>query len=104
VKAKIQRTNDVLKWLEHRYDISDKVRRAKKESLTLSKASTVKDLRIVEGREALRYWQAIQSVIPETFDFQGRITRKHQNDASDPVNLALNYAYGVLEGRMPQSH
>jgi CRISPR-associated protein Cas1 len=23
---------------------------------------------------------------------------KHQNNASDPVNLALNYAYGVLEG------
>jgi CRISPR-associated protein Cas1 len=22
----------------------------------------------------------------------------HQNNASDPVNLALNYAYGVLEG------
>ena len=26
------------------------------------------------------------------------MTGSHQNNASDPVNLALNYAYGVLEG------
>jgi CRISPR-associated protein Cas1 len=26
------------------------------------------------------------------------MTSTHQNNASDPVNLALNYAYGVLEG------
>jgi len=26
------------------------------------------------------------------------MTKSHQNNASDPVNLALNYAYGVLEG------
>jgi CRISPR-associated protein Cas1 len=26
------------------------------------------------------------------------MTTSHQNNASDPVNLALNYAYGVLEG------
>jgi CRISPR-associated protein Cas1 len=26
------------------------------------------------------------------------MTTTHQNNASDPVNLALNYAYGVLEG------
>ncbi len=98
VKAKIQRAHDVLKWLAERYDIEDKVRRVKKESLDLSRAKTIKDIRIIEGRVALRYWQAIQSVIPETFDFQGRITKKHQYNASDPVNLTLNYAYGVLEG------
>jgi len=26
------------------------------------------------------------------------MTTNHQNNSSDPVNLALNYAYGVLEG------
>jgi len=98
VKAKIQRSNDVLNWLGDRYDIEKQVRKVKKESLNLSKASTIKDLRTVEGRVALRYWQTIQSVIPETFDFHGRITKKHQYNASDTVNLVLNYAYGVLEG------
>jgi len=66
--------------------------------LAPSNARAVKDLRVVEGRVALRYWQAMQSVITETFDFQGRITRKHQYNASDRVNLTLNHTYGVLEG------
>jgi CRISPR-associated protein Cas1 len=26
------------------------------------------------------------------------MTKTHQNNATDPVNLCLNYAYGVLEG------
>lgn len=37
-------------------------------------------------------------VLPETLDFQGRMTSSHQNDATDPGNAALNYGYGVLEG------
>lgn len=28
------------------------------------------------------------------------MTSSHQNNASDPVNVALNYAYGVLEGEV----
>lgn len=98
VKAKIQRSKDVLRWLGERYEIQDKIRKVGKESLKLSKTKTLKDLRTVEGRVALRYWQTIQSIIPETFDFQTRITKSHQFNASDPVNLALNYAYGVLKG------
>ncbi|NIO37118.1 hypothetical protein GTO27_05380, partial [Candidatus Bathyarchaeota archaeon] len=27
-----------------------------------------------------------------------RATKSHRNNAVDPVNLALNYAYGVIEG------
>jgi CRISPR-associated protein Cas1 len=61
-------------------------------------SAPIVDLRTVEGRVALRYWQAYASVLPESLDFQGRMTSSHQNNASDPVNLALNYAYGVLEG------
>jgi len=38
------------------------------------------------------------ALLPESLDFQGRMTSSHQNNASDPVNLTLNYAYGVLEG------
>jgi len=98
VKAKIQRTNDVLRWLGERYDIERVTRKVKIESLALAMAKTVSDIRTVESRVARRYWEAIQSIIPETFDFQSRIIRSHQYNASDPVNLCLNYAYGVLEG------
>jgi CRISPR-associated protein Cas1 len=30
-------------------------------------------------------------------DFKGRMTMSHQNNASDPFNVALNYGYGFLE-------
>jgi CRISPR-associated protein Cas1 len=98
VKAKIQRSNDVLKWLADRYDIEKDARKVAFESTRLSKANTVNDIRMVEGRVAQYYWQALQSIFPETFCFQSRIVRSHQYNATDPVNLCLNYAYGVLEG------
>jgi len=98
VRAKVARSLQVLDWLAQRYDIEKQVRLTKGEALRLGRARSVVDLRTVEGRVALRYWQAYASVIPECFDFHGRMTTSHQNNASDPVNLALNYAYGVLEG------
>jgi len=97
VKAKIQRTRDVLKWLAERYDIEKQSRRVSIETLALSKAKTVNDIRTVEGRVAQHYWKIIQSIMPETFCFESRIVRSHQYNAVDPVNLALNYSYGVLE-------
>jgi CRISPR-associated protein Cas1 len=98
VRAKVARNLQVLDWLAQRYDIEKQVRLTKGEALRLGRARSVVDLRAVEGRVALRYWQAYASVVPECFDFHGRMTTTHQNNASDPVNLALNYAYGVLEG------
>ena len=98
VQAKIARNLQVLEWFGQRYDIERGVQLTKHETFRLRKARSVVDLRTVEGRVALRYWQAYASVIPECFDFHGRMTSSHQNNASDPVNLALNYAYGVLEG------
>jgi len=98
VQGKVSRNLQVLDWLAQRYDIEKQVRLTKGEALRLGRARSVVDLRTVEGRVALRYWQAYASVVPECFDFHGRMTTSHQNNASDPVNLALNYAYGVLEG------
>jgi CRISPR-associated protein Cas1 len=98
VQAKVARSLHVLDWIAQRYDIERAVRLTRQEALLLSGVRSVMDLRAVEGRVALRYWQAYASVIPECFDFHGRMTTSHQNNASDPVNLALNYAYGVLEG------
>jgi CRISPR-associated protein Cas1 len=98
VRAKVARSLQVLDWLAQRHDIEKQVRLTRHEALKLGRARSVVDLRTVEGRVALRYWQAYSSVLPESLDFQGRMTSTHQNNASDPVNLALNYAYGVLEG------
>jgi len=98
VEAKIARTIQVLEWLAERYDISRDVSAVKREGLRLRQARTVDAIRSVEGRVALKYWDAYGKVLPESLDFQGRMTSSHQNNATDPVNAALNYGYGFLEG------
>ncbi|MGA2790204.1 MAG: CRISPR-associated endonuclease Cas1 [Candidatus Bathyarchaeia archaeon] len=98
VQAKIERSLQVLDWLAERYDIPREIQVTKLEASKLRRASTVPDLRTVEGRVARRYWEAFGKVMPEHLDFQERMTSSHQNNASDPVNLALNYGYGFLEG------
>ncbi len=98
VQAKIARSLQILEWLAERYDIEREVRLVKKQSLGLGNARTVVEIRSVEGRVAAKYWSAYGKVLPEPLDFQGRMTTSHQNNATDPVNLALNYGYGILEG------
>ncbi len=98
IDAKISRSIEVLEWLAERYDISNEVMLVKREAMNLARACTVRAIRSVEGRVALKYWQAYGKVLPESLDFQGRMTSSHQNNATDPVNAALNYGYGFLEG------
>jgi len=98
VEAKIVRSVQVLEWLAERYDIAKEVMLVKREAMGLRRASTVSIIRSVEGRVALKYWNAYGKALPESLDFQGRMTTSHQNNATDPVNAALNYGYGFLEG------
>jgi CRISPR-associated protein Cas1 len=98
VQAKIARSLQVLDWLSESHDLGKDVLLAKREATRFGQVGSVGDIRTIEGRVALRYWEAFRKAIPESFDFHGRMTATHQNNATDPVNLALNYAYGVLEG------
>jgi CRISPR-associated protein Cas1 len=98
VEAKIVRSLQVLDWLSDRYDIARETQVTRLEASKLRRAVTVTDLRTVEGRVALRYWEAFAKVLPEYLEFQGRMTSSHNNNASDPVNSALNYGYALLEG------
>lgn len=50
----------------------------------------------IEGRAAERYWSAVIQVLPEKYAFRGRLRR----GAADPINAALNYAYGILYGQV----
>jgi CRISPR-associated protein Cas1 len=53
----------------------------------------------IEGRAAQRYWQAVGRVIPPTLNWPGRVTR----GATDALNSALNYGYGVLYTQVEQA-
>jgi CRISPR-associated protein Cas1 len=98
IQAKIARSLQVLEWLAERYDIEKDLRLVKREAIALKRAKSPFQVRVVEGRVALRYWETIRKILPAYLDFQGRMTSSHQNNASDPVNAALNYGYGFLEG------
>lgn len=100
VQAKVARSLQVLDWLAQRYDIAREVRFAKREATNLAECGDVANLRSVEGRVATKYWLAFRHVMPESLLFEGRMTSSHQNNASDPVNSALNYGYGFLEGEV----
>jgi CRISPR-associated protein Cas1 len=52
-----------------------------------------------EGRAAQKYWQAIALLLPTERAWPGRRTQ----GASDPVNAALNYGYGILYGAVERS-
>jgi CRISPR-associated protein Cas1 len=64
---------------------------------------TVNDLRNelmgIEGRGAQKYWKAVKQVLPEKYLFSGRRGR----GATDPINAALNYSYGILYGQVERS-
>lgn len=53
-------------------------------------------LRGWEGAASKRYFQAIASLMPERFQFEGR----DRMPAKDPFNALLNYAYGMLYGKI----
>lgn len=52
---------------------------------------------MVEGRIADTYWRHLQHVLPAKFQFSSRMHESHQMNASDPVNVLLNYGYAILE-------
>jgi CRISPR-associated protein Cas1 len=53
----------------------------------------------IEGRGAQKYWKAIKQTLPEKYNFPGRKGR----GATDPINSALNYAYGILYGQVERA-
>jgi CRISPR-associated protein Cas1 len=50
----------------------------------------------LEGRAAQKYWSAVKMMLPEKYAFPGRSGR----GATDLVNSALNYGYGILYGQV----
>ncbi len=73
-------------------DYKAKVRKAEGESV----ADLLPSLRGWEGAASRRYFQTISTCLPEAF----RFTERSQHPATDRFNAALNYAYGMLYGKV----
>jgi CRISP-associated protein Cas1 len=57
------------------------------------------DLMGLEGRAAQKYWQGIKLAVQVGDEWPGRKGR----GATDPVNSALNYGYGLLYGQVERA-
>ncbi len=53
----------------------------------------------LEGTSGRLYFEVMSYVLPETYRFSGRSSRP----AKDPFNAFLNYAYGILYGKIEKS-
>jgi CRISPR-associated protein Cas1 len=53
----------------------------------------------IEGRAAQVYWAGVRIILPTDFEWGGRERR----GARDPLNMALNYGYGVLYGQVERA-
>lgn len=49
-----------------------------------------------EGRAASVYWDVVKALVPESLVFKSRDHR----GAQDPVNMVLNYGYGILKSEI----
>lgn len=56
-------------------------------------------IRGIEGTAARLYFETLNSVLPDEYKFNGRSSRP----AKDPFNTFLNYAYGILYGKIEKS-
>lgn len=101
VEAKAQRTLDVMKWLAARYgELSSQIQADLTDELErLDQCQSLPRLLSIEGRIADIYWRYLKQVLPDKFGFTSRMHETHQMNASDPVNVLLNYGYSVLESQ-----
>lgn len=72
-------------------------------SLSLLEATSVSEIadtiRGLEGTAGRLYFETLSHVLPEEYRFLGRSSRP----AKDPFNAFLNYAYGMLYGKIEKS-
>ncbi|MBS7630105.1 CRISPR-associated endonuclease Cas1 [Candidatus Bathyarchaeota archaeon] len=83
------------KLIEKREAISNQIEKV--ESIEVKPIDQIRNLLMgLEGFSSTYYWEAINEIIPEEFNFNCRSGRY----AGDPVNALLNYGYALLEGEV----
>jgi len=99
--AKYRQETDPTLYQALREAADDVLRR--QDELERLKATCVDEVRFeilsAEGRAAQRYWAALKQVAPDQYGWPGRKTR----GATDSINSALNYGYGVLYGAVERA-
>ena len=110
VSQKINNQTEFIKNLKkHRKSkagyLNEKIARLQnlEESIKKIKGNSLDDIsdtiRGIEGTAARLYFETLSSVMPDEYKFNGRSSRP----AKDLFNTFLNYAYGILYGKIEKS-
>jgi len=102
IKAKFERTEAVLDWLEARYPCVKEYNQKgwfRRYYQELESADTTRRIIYVEGKVAVKFWKAIREIFGEKYDFEGRNFGHRQRavGSADQVNTLFNYGYAILE-------
>ena len=93
-RAKIMNQANLLRYIgrSRRVDsLRDEAVKLDELAMGLERAGDASSIMEVEAQAARHYWQSIAQVAPPEYGFKGR-----DQDGKDPLNLMLNYGYGVL--------
>lgn len=83
------------KLIEKREEISSQIRRV--DFIEEKPIDQIRNIIMgIEGISSTYYWEGINEIIPNDFNFTCRSGRY----AEDPVNALLNYGYALLEGEV----
>jgi len=90
IKAKIQNSLFVLKWIKSNRRSFRYNHVIEKYLQGINYAKDIGAVRGIEGDVAHWYWDAITNVIDDKFEFESRSSQRKPKDAIDPVNALLN--------------
>jgi CRISPR-associated endonuclease Cas1/group II intron reverse transcriptase/maturase len=97
VRAKIKNQRNYLKYLDkHHRQVEGQIETLGRYAKTLKQARSVAELMGMEGSASAAYWEALKTIVEDKLPFPGRVTQ----DATDPINSALNYGYAILYGEV----
>ncbi len=110
ISTKIENEINFIKWLKkHRTNeneyLDDKIEKMQALNISLSQleGNSVKDvaetIRGLEGTSGRLFFETLSYVLPKQYQFAGRSSRP----AKDPFNAFLNYAFGILYGKIEKS-
>ncbi len=98
VFGKVKNQLSYIKYLnKYRKTLTPFIDKIKQTIERVEKADTENSLMAIEANVSVQYWAAIREVIKEKVpSFEKRVTK----GATDPFNMALNYGYAILYGRV----
>ncbi|TVR80016.1 MAG: CRISPR-associated endonuclease Cas1 [Chitinophagaceae bacterium] len=106
IENQVEFLKDLKKHRESKKDyLDEKIEKINKQAISIAKleaesiAQIAETIRGIEGTAGRYYFSTLSKLLAKEYQFEGRSSRP----ALDPFNAFLNYAYGMLYGKVEKS-